>query len=225
MKRVIEQYNDRLAKVYDEATGGEFKWKAAKESTKILLPKLGKQSKILDLGIGTGQSIQEFYRSGHIIIGVDISGEMLKIVRKKFPKITLYKFDIDDGLQKLGLEPNSFEAVMGVGIFEFIKDLKKLSGQIARVTKRTGFLCFAFEEYIKDHPIQGNRVTPLGQGLVDKIPRLMSFKVYRRTVGEVKSLFENLGFEILATKKFVGYLKSKKKIPVHYGLILAREKF
>jgi len=223
VKRIIEQYNDRLAKVYDEATGGEFKWKAAKESTKILLPKLGKQSKILDLGIGTGQSSERFYQLGHTIVGLDISEAMLKVLKKKFPRIKTHKHDLEKGLKSLDFKPDSFDVVIGVGIFEFIKDLKKLFEQIARVTKRNGFLCFTFEEYINDHPIQGNRVTSLGQGLVAKIPRLMSFKVYRRTVGEIKSLLANLGFEILATKKFVGYLKSKKKIPVYYALVLARK--
>lgn len=223
MKRIIEQYNDQLAKVYDQATTGEFRWKAPLVVTKILLPRLKKKSKILDLGVGTCQSSEKFYQAGHKIVGIDISSEMLKITRKKFPRIKLYKYDVECDFRKLGFKPESFEAVIGVGIFEFIKDLKKLFGQIARVIKKNGFLCFTFEEYLEGHPIQSNKVAPLGQGLVDKTPRLLSFKVYRRTVGEIRSLFDKLGFEVLITNKFIGYLKSKNKVPVHYGLILARK--
>lgn len=222
MKQVIEQYNDQLAKVYDQATLGEFKWKAPVMVTKTLLEFLRKNSKILDLGIGTGQSSEKFYRAGHKIVGIDISDEMLKIARKKFPRIKLYKYDIEEGIEKLGFKPQTFDAVIGVGIFEFTGDLKKLFRQVAKVTKSRGFFCFTFEEYRRAHPIQGIRIAPLGQGLVDKTPKLLSFKVYRRTALEIKALLENLGFEILVTKKFVGYLKSKKKISVHYGLILAR---
>lgn len=223
MKRIIEQYNDKLASVYDQATVGEFEWKAPEETTRILLPKLGRSSKILDLGIGTGQSSERFWQEGHQIVGVDISQEMLSVAKKKSPKIKTYQFDIEQDVEKLGFRLETFDAVVGVGMFEFIGDLKKLFRQVAKLTKRKGFFCFTFEEYRRAHPIQGNRIAPLGQGLVDKIPRLLSFKVYRRTVNEIKGLLENIGFEILATKKFVGYLKSKKKIPVYYVLILARK--
>lgn len=225
MTKIIEKYNDQLAEVYDQATKGEFEWSAPKEVAEILLPRPLPGSKILDLGVGTGQSVERFYQEGHQIVGVDISQKMLSLLKKKFPKIKTYKFDIEEGIEKLGFKPQTFDAVVGVGIFEFISDLKKLFRQMAKLTKSRGFFCFTFEEYRRAHPIQGSRIAPLGQGLVDKIPRLLSFKVYRRTVGEVKGLLENLDFEILATKKFVGYLKSKRKIPVHYGLILARKKF
>jgi len=222
MTRIIEQYNDKLAKNYDRATSKGFKWKAAKEATKILLPKLKKRSKILDLGVGTGQSSEKFYHKDHHIIGVDISLEMLQIARKKYPKIKTYKCDIERGLDKLNFKKRSFDSVLAIGILEFIKNLKPLLKNVSNLIAREGYLCIAFEEFISGHKIQGKRVSVLGEGLVDKTPRLLSFKVYRRTENEiVKLLADN---KILINKRLIGYLRGPKKNPVVYRIILAQVK-
>ena len=220
--RIIAQYNDKLAKVYDEATKAEFKWQAPSKVIRILLPSLHKNSRILDLGIGTRQSSEAFYQAGHKIVGVDLSSEMIKIARKKLPKAKIYQFDIENGLNKLGFKMESFDAIIAVGVFEFVKDLSKVFKNVAQVLKKEGFLCFTFEEYIHGHKIQGERESSLGKGLVSKVVRLLSFKVYRRTLKEVEKLLRDKGFKIVSTKKFIGYFKTKKKIPVEYLVILAK---
>lgn len=113
--RIIAQYNDKLAPVYDEATKGEFKWEAPAQVNKALLRRLRKNSKILDLGIGTGQSAEKFYKAGHEITGVDLSEEMLKISKKNLPMAKLIQLDIERGINKLNIGAESFDSVMGVG--------------------------------------------------------------------------------------------------------------
>src|SRR4030042_3124458 len=135
MKKIIEQYNNQLAKVYDQATLGEFKWLAPQAVLKTLSPYLVKKTKILDLGAGTGQSSEEFYSKGHDIFAIDISNEMLGFLRKKFPKIKAVKFDIEAGIEKLKIKPKTFGGIISVGLFEFIKDLKKLFIEISKIIK------------------------------------------------------------------------------------------
>lgn len=220
--RIIQQYNDKLAKVYDDATKAEFKWQAPTQVNKLLLSRLSKNSRILDLGIGTGQSSEAFYKAGHKIVGVDLSSEMIKIARKKLPKAKFYRFDIENGLEKLGFGAQSFDAIIAAGVVEFIKDLAKTFKASAIVIKTEGFFCFTFEEYIREHKIQGKRENALGQGLVEKVPKLLSFKVYRRTLKEIEILLEDNGFKVISAQKFIGYFKTKKKIPVHYLVVLAK---
>lgn len=101
--------------------------------------------------------------------------------------------------------------------------MPKIFKEISKLLIKEGFFCFTFEEYVSGDNIQGKKESALGEGLVEKVPKLLSFKVYRRTFKEIEKLLKESGFKVLLTKKFVGYFKTKKKIPVHYVLILAQK--
>jgi len=62
-------------------------------------------TKVLDLGIGTGQMISTLYQKGAVIYGVDINPEMIDICQDKFPGSYLEIHDICNGL------PANFEGI------------------------------------------------------------------------------------------------------------------
>ena len=62
--KIIEKYNDALAPKYDEATLGEFKWLSPRETNKLILPYIKSGFSVLDVGIGTGQSSEELFKTG-----------------------------------------------------------------------------------------------------------------------------------------------------------------
>ncbi|MBI5754204.1 class I SAM-dependent methyltransferase [Candidatus Peregrinibacteria bacterium] len=55
-----------------------------------------KGKKVLDVGCGAGRMIKFLKNAGAAVTAVDISEEMLKIVRKKFPDVEALKADVRD---------------------------------------------------------------------------------------------------------------------------------
>lgn len=224
MKKIIEEYNDKLALVYDKATRGKFKWVAPKKNAKKLLYFVRKGNVILDLGCGTGQSASPFIKKGCKVIGIDISSEMLKISRKNYKFRKLYKYNLEKGLKGLGFKRNSFDAVIAVGILEFLKNFKKIIEEMAKLTKPGGHIAFTYELLLKNHKLQSKRLSLLGQGLAKPVPKLFSFKVYRYAPDEIKKILNKNKIKKIYSEKFIGYFKTKDKIPIYYELVIGQKK-
>lgn len=63
------------------------------------------ESKILDVGCGTGHHVFELNASGFDTIGIDISPSMVKKAKADFPQ---YKFEVGDALNPGEFTPNTF---------------------------------------------------------------------------------------------------------------------
>ncbi|MGD6960507.1 class I SAM-dependent methyltransferase [Rossellomorea aquimaris] len=55
-------------------------------------------SKVIDIGFGTGVLTSKLYDNGHQIDGVDFSDKMIDIAKTKMPKANLIEWDITNGL-------------------------------------------------------------------------------------------------------------------------------
>jgi len=67
------------------------------------------QSKILDVGCGTGHHVASLGSKGLDVIGIDISTSMIKKAKENFPD---YKFNVGDALDGNTFEPNSFTHIL-----------------------------------------------------------------------------------------------------------------
>ncbi|MCH7597683.1 class I SAM-dependent methyltransferase [Patescibacteria group bacterium] len=220
---ILEQYNDVLSDVYDTATTSpDFNWRAPKKSNKLLLPYVKGCCKVLDLGIGTGQSSEALYQAGCEITGVDVSQKMIDITQSKFPEWRLYKADIDKEFPTL--PNNSFDIIIAVGILEFVENIKRVLQEIITLLKSNGVLCVTFEEYLPESKTQQWKVSELGKGLIDSIPDTHSFYVYRRSFNEMKDIFLNTKLEIIKDEQFIAYFKTKEKISTTYRIFLLKKK-
>ena len=225
MKKIIEEYNDRIASRYDRAEKGKIRETPTGKITEKLLPLVKKGDLILDLGCGTGESAKPFIEKGGKVVGVDISSEMLKVARKKYKFWKLYKYDIEKGLKGLNFEDNYFDAILSAWVLEFMRNIKKIVKEMARITKKNGYVAFTYELWKKDSKIQSKKESPLGRGLVKPIPRLLSFKVYRHTPKEIEKILAKNNLEKVSHKEFISYSYSRppKKIPIYYQLIIGRK--
>ncbi|WP_017186249.1 class I SAM-dependent methyltransferase [Alkalibacillus haloalkaliphilus] len=57
-----------------------------------------KESKVLDIGLGTGVLASKLYDHGHQIDGIDFSSKMIEIAKGKMPDANLVEWDISNGL-------------------------------------------------------------------------------------------------------------------------------
>ena len=94
--------------------------------------------KVLDLGCGDGLNTNILFEQTRNIVGVDISGDLIKIARMKNPRV---KFYIGTA-EKIPLRANQFDVVLVDSVFHHILDYKKAVGEIKRVLISGGVLCF-----------------------------------------------------------------------------------
>lgn len=148
-----EQYYDLLAPVYDKAAGAPGAWTPPGIIYDNIKHHISSSSKILDIGIGTGLSIDELYRSGVYkeIHGVDISAKMLDVCKSKYPKTKLAKISSIVDIGRIG---DYFDIVICSGTLEFIEDIDLVVEQVRRKQRKAGVFAFTYEPIIYFHPRQ-----------------------------------------------------------------------
>jgi ubiquinone/menaquinone biosynthesis C-methylase UbiE len=107
--------------------------------------KLSKNSRILEVGVGTGRLTKEVALRGYNILGVDYSYGMLE---KAFhvcnyenqSKVEFLKGDIES----LPIKNSSFDVIICLGVITYIKSDEKAFHELARLLKPGGTLILSF---------------------------------------------------------------------------------
>lgn len=87
--------------------------------------KVIKDTKILDIGIGTGALTRLFYKKGAHIYGVDFSEKMLELAKKNMPDGTFCRFDFKNGLPE-ELKEVKFDYIVSSYALHHITDKEKI---------------------------------------------------------------------------------------------------
>ncbi len=103
---------------------------------------------ILDVGIGTGLSSTLFHKAGLQVTGIDASGEMLKICKKKKFTDQLIEHDLLDF--PWPFHDKMFDHVVCCGVFHFMGELDNAFAEIARIQKTGGIFAFTVKECKED---------------------------------------------------------------------------
>lgn len=223
MIKNIEKYYDLISQKYDEATSS-FDWIVPKEIESILekynLIKDGLE--VLDMGIGTGQTVEFLQNKNCNIYGVDISEKMLKIVKDKYPDLKTFRYDICDKLNNL-FGKDKFNLVIAGGVLEFIKDIDGVLRDVHALLKEDSYFIFTYEILITRHEIQKNKEQYISEGYKENNDLENEFKLYRRTKEDVEQLLTNNAFKIIEHRHIKAFSKTEKKIPVYYGIVLVKK--
>lgn len=102
----------------------------------VLLTILGKIKikKALDLGSGTGRLITALKRSASVVIAADVSEEMLRIVKEKFPEVETVLSDVSN----LPFINDYFDLVMASFLIVHVRNLEMAFDEVYRVLKNEG---------------------------------------------------------------------------------------
>lgn len=90
-----------------------------------------KQTRILDVGIGTGVLTRRFYQDGAEIYGIDFSEKMLEQARKNMPDAVFVKWDFSLGLPP-EFKDKKFDAIVSTYALHHLNDDAKV-GLIAEL--------------------------------------------------------------------------------------------
>lgn len=105
---------------------------------------LTKGGKILDVGCGVGVDANHMVSKGFNVIGIDLSDEMLKLAKRKFPNIKFEKLD----MRELSFELESFHGIFVAFSLIHIpkKDVPEVLSKLYGFLKKEGLIYIAIQE-------------------------------------------------------------------------------
>jgi len=101
----------------------------------------GPGEKILDVGCGTGIFTIDFLARGARVVGLDISGQMLRYAVNKTAGYPF--FEIQGDMLHLPFKDNSFDKSVSITALEFIVDARTAVDELLRVTRPRGLVVVA----------------------------------------------------------------------------------
>lgn len=117
--------------------------------------------KILDAGCGTGVFTLDYLAKGAEVVGLDVSGPMLRLAVKKAAG---YPFSAIRGdMLQLPFKDNAFDKVVSVTALEFISDAKKALDELFRVTRPEGRVVIATLNSLSPWAVRRRAKTRRGQ--------------------------------------------------------------
>jgi phosphatidylethanolamine/phosphatidyl-N-methylethanolamine N-methyltransferase len=131
IKRIYAGYSN----VYDYI----FKWFFSPRHQHVINSlNIGPQARVLDVGVGTGLSLPLYPRHCEVV-GIDLSGDMLKKAWKKVRKhglttVSLMEMDAS----RLAFEDNAFDYVVAAFVISVVPDPVRVISEMKRVAKPDG---------------------------------------------------------------------------------------
>jgi ubiquinone/menaquinone biosynthesis C-methylase UbiE len=168
---------------------------------------------VLDAGCGTGYLSKEILNNAGAkrVIGVDISGEMIRIARENNLNESNLSFEVDNISTLESVAENSIDIIVSNYVLMDVPDLKGALKSFKRVLKTSGKVIFTILHPC--FPLAGHKYnesekivnytweTSYFENHVVSVPEFSkefdsSFTVFHRSLGDYISLFINNGFSL-----------------------------
>jgi phosphatidylethanolamine/phosphatidyl-N-methylethanolamine N-methyltransferase len=131
IKRIYAGYSN----VYDYI----FKWFFSPRHQHVINSlNIGPNARVLDVGVGTGLSLPLYPRHCRVV-GIDLSGDMLKKARKKVRKYGLTGVSLlEMDASRLAFQDNTFDFVVAAFVISVVPDPVRVISEMKRVAKPEG---------------------------------------------------------------------------------------
>jgi len=128
-KRELKRRYDSTAYMYDRRYG-----EIQREKYEIVLANVTRVDRILDLGCGTGMLLGPLGERARLVVGVDMSAEMLQTAKKLATGVPLVLADADH----LPFANGSFDTIVSVTLLQNMPNPGKTLRETARVLRSNG---------------------------------------------------------------------------------------
>ncbi|GKS12757.1 methyltransferase type 11 [Paenibacillus chitinolyticus] len=177
-------------KVYPEHP--DFGVKPGVEALSLLLPQTGER--ILDVGCGNGDLTAEIAAAGAVPTGIDLSEEMVRKARQKYPELN---FQVEDVCQYR--TDVRFDAVFSNAALHWIKDAPAVARTIWLALRDGG-------RFVAEFAGRGNVAALTNAMEQELVARGYAWAGrspwYFPTIGEYASLLEQTGFRVMLAQHF-----------------------
>jgi cyclopropane fatty-acyl-phospholipid synthase-like methyltransferase len=113
--------------------------------------------RILDLGCGPGQESMRLKNNGAVVVGIDYSGESIKIAKSKNKDIQFYEMDYKQISDKLGMFDGIFSCSSMIHLTEL--EIHELLVRIDKILNKDGLFLIIYRlgegQLIQQHEING----------------------------------------------------------------------
>jgi SAM-dependent methyltransferase len=181
----------------------------------VRLTGLPPHSRVVDLGCGSGTFTNLLRRAGYACVGLDISGKLIEVGRRKHPELELLQGDIEH----LPFAAGSFDGVLLSGVVHHFPDPSRCAAEVSRILRPQGrFMAF-----------DPNRMNPfmwLYRDPASPFYSSVGVTANERPVlaDEVAGVFERAGFDVCThylsglTYRYVASVRARLLLPI-YNLI------
>jgi trans-aconitate methyltransferase len=166
---------------YDDKLG--FVSAMARDLVDLLQPQKGER--ILDVGSGTGNLTHEIAKSGADVVGIDVSSEMVRQARAKYPEISFLEADAETFRTS-----DLFDAVFSNAALHWMTNPQRVVESMWAVLKPGGRLVVEFGGRGNVKTLVFALNAALQELKVSKIPQPWYFP----SLGEYAGLLESAGF-------------------------------
>jgi len=136
---------DRAAEFYDDTRGFPPQEETPIAALIVQAGQLTSQSRVLEIGIGTGRIALPVARQVQAVHGIDISRLMMQRLQAKRQNELIYPIEAD--ANRLPYATASFDAAIVVHVFHLLPDLPAVLAELARVLRPGGFLLNCWNEH------------------------------------------------------------------------------
>lgn len=173
-------------------------------------------SKILDLGIGTGESSRRFQDTGHIVTGIDGSSEMIKQCETKQIGSHLILHNLER--TPFPIENKIFDAVISNGVFHLTNPIISIFSEVSRIVKPNGIFAFTFEN---SNNTSGFR--ELENGIWENKTQ-SGVLTYQHSEQYISRLLHQNNFEIINQKQFLAFTNPELQKEFYFSVVVAKLK-
>jgi predicted TPR repeat methyltransferase len=203
--------------IYDRRAA-EYNWRGPEIIFGLAYPYINQGETLLDMGIGTGLSSEQFAGAGLRIYGMDISEGMLDICRDKGFTWSLKQHDLRS--MPYPYEDNAFQHALALSVFLTFEDLSDIFAEVARLIEPGGIFGFTAED-IKPDQSSDYRLDPEDHS---KEPDpATAVTLYRHSFDYIKYTLDKSGFELLKWIEFLVYQSPGRDKDIYYVAYLARK--
>jgi SAM-dependent methyltransferase len=200
--------NEMLQSEHYDEDSKEAGWDSPDRAQKLVEGYVTPGSKVLDIGIGTGQAVSGYAEKGATVIGLDRDESMLDAAGSIVGENgQLRQADINEPLPITDLE-ESVDVAQAIGVLEFAEDLPAILDQVHGTLKENGVFVFTSELSDNGHAAKSHFED-------------IGLTVHRHSTDEIKDMLEKSGYTLLSSESYDGYQREDGEVP--YGIFLAQK--
>lgn len=214
-KSPAEQYYDKLASIYDEATSKHGSWTPPVYIAKELAGNKAKYKTALIIGVGTGKEIEILKSIGILHIeGIDISKNMIAQAFLKFQDAHLHHGDF---MTFDGFKLSGYDLIVCSGTLEFISNFKGFFLKCSKLLSKSGELIVTYEPIVMGHKFQHEAQSETSPPDLSNKWAVQGFMTYRRSLSEFLTDIKNAELYLENFFEFVSYCKLDTDIIYHFA--------
>jgi predicted TPR repeat methyltransferase len=214
----IEHY-EGFAQEYDPLSK-KHEWYSPEVLFGLMFEYLQSGEKLLDIGIGTGQSAIPFHSVGIQIYGIEGSNEMLRKCKEKGIAKDLKQIDLNT-IPPLPYKDNDFQYVISNGVLYFFENLEPFFIEAKRILKSNGIFAFTIENlksgYSKKYTNKDNDL--ISKRIIEKV----GVEVFRHSDEYVGNLIKKYNFEVLKKFEYFAYHSPTENKDIYFKAFILKK--